>query len=284
MRQVTQIAPHQGGSRAGWPATCCRRTDMTTNREIARAGFIAGGLLAPLTASLSWLRRSRMFHPVGVSCWATVRGIHGEGPAGVLAARLPDRALLRFSGAWWKRRELPDVLGCAIRLAYDPVHERPRPADQDLLFATIRRPWTTPFAPLSTDQHDYLANDYYAVSPFDFPGLERVELRVTPDAPSPGGADRDGRLVAAIDAKAASLLLSWAPYAGAFRRPEPKRFSPLARLTIVGVTSLDDEALRFDPFQAGLGIEPVGFVHAMRALAYRASQRARPGAVNGSES
>lgn len=249
---------------------------MGRKAAIAPVGFIAGGFFAPLTAFVSWLRHSRMFHPVGVSCWATVEGVATEGAAGALAARLPDRALVRFSGAWWKEHELPDVLGCAVRLADEPVHDEPRPADQDLLFATIRRPWTTPFAPLSTEQHDYLANDYHAVAPFTAPGLDRVDLRLTPEAPSPSGEDRRGRLLAAIAARRASLVLSWAPYGSAWRRPDPRRFSPLARLTIVDVASIDDVALRFDPFQTGLHLEPVGFVHGMRALAYRASQRARP--------
>lgn len=254
---------------------------MRTRTEPAPAGFVVGGLFAPVTALVSFVRHSRMFHPVGVSCWATVQRIDSGGSAGVLASRLPERALLRFSGAWWKRYELPDVLGCAVRLAQAPVHYEPRGSDQDLLFATIRRPWTTPFAPLSTNRRDYLANDYYAVSPFHVPGLGRIDLRLSPDARSPSGVDRGARLVAAVSAGRASLVLSWAPYSGAWRRPEPRSFSPLARLTIVGVTSLDDEATRFDPFQAGLGIEPVGFVHAIRALAYRASQRSRPASSRG---
>ncbi|MEO8183439.1 MAG: hypothetical protein ABI895_31785 [Deltaproteobacteria bacterium] len=39
---------------------------------------------------------------------------------------------------------------------------------------------------------------------------------------------------------------------------------------------LDQEALRFDPFRAGRGVTPVGFVHALRRATYLASQRARP--------
>jgi hypothetical protein len=50
-------------------------------------------------------------------------------------------------------------------------------------FATIRRPWTMPLAPLATVTTDYLANDYFAVSPFSLegdPNGSRVYFRIHP--------------------------------------------------------------------------------------------------------
>jgi hypothetical protein len=47
---------------------------------------------------------------------------------------------------------------------------------------------------------------------------------------------------------------------------------------LLHVLDLDQEALRFDPFRAGRGIVPVGFVQWVRRLTYASSQRLRPGA------
>ena len=89
------------------------------------------------------------------------------GPYPGLARRLEGAALIRLSTAWWRGgKEWIDALGLAMRLGREPSVEA-HEGDQDLLFATIRRPWTTLLAPLTTEQHDFLANDYYAVSPFD---------------------------------------------------------------------------------------------------------------------
>jgi hypothetical protein len=249
---------------------------MTLHGPGERAGGLAGGALAPLTALMSWVRRSRMFHPVGMSCLATVEPAAQHGRAVNLSGRLPRHALVRFSGAWWKRHEWTDVLGCAVRLSAEPLHEQPRASDQDLLFATIRRPWTMLLAPLFTDVHDYLANDYHGVSPFRIEELGKVDLRVIADVGWPVGADRAARLASAIEAGRARLTLEWAPYTRCWRLPDEHRFAPLARFTLTEVVHLDDAALRFDPFRCGLEIEPAGFVHAVRMRTYHASQRARP--------
>jgi hypothetical protein len=188
-------------------------------------------------------------------------------------------------------------LGCAIRFSQDPLDTRPKPEDQDLLLATIQRPWTMPFAPLTTRQHDFLANDYYGVSPFVVPPLGRIEWRLVPESLDaerwlpkqavpkqsqhagllPASATRAERLAAALRAGSAALLLEWAPYSGPLRRPAAELFAPLVRLKLTAQLELDQEALRFHPFRAGRGIEPVGFVHAMRRATYLTSQALRPG-------
>jgi hypothetical protein len=145
---------------------------------------------------------------------------------------------------------------------------------------------------LSTRQHDFLANYYYGVSPFEVPPLGRIEWRLAPqklDAersvpkPSqhagllPASATRAEGLAAALREGTASLLLQWAPYSGPLRRPAAELFAPLVRLKLTAQLDLDQEALRFHPFRAGRGIEPVGFVHAMRRATYLTSQALRPG-------
>jgi hypothetical protein len=240
-------------------------------------GWLAGAALAPLTGLTSALRQSRMFHPSGITCIAEARCIATQPRAVEVAERLAGPVLLRWSSAWWKRGEHPDVLGCALRFTHGPVSVDAQPGDQDLLLATIQRPWTMAFAPLTTRQHDFFANTYFGVSPFDVPPLGRVEWRLTTPGASYGGRDRPARLARAIEAGAARIRLEWCPYAGPLVRPRAAAFEPLLELVIARLVEMDQRRLRFAPFRAGRGVTPVGFVSAMRHAAYWTSQALRPG-------
>ncbi|MDQ3033921.1 MAG: hypothetical protein M3Y87_16005 [Myxococcota bacterium] len=246
---------------------------------LGRAGGVA---LAPLTATVSAIRRSRMFHPRGTTLRAEVRAIAGEPPWSTIAARLEGPALVRLSSAWWKKREWPDVLGCAIRFTSTREPDaRPQPGDQDLLLATIRRPWTMPFAPLTTNHHDFFANDYYAVSPFSAEPAGTIEWRLAPDHPVQGGggahgAPREQRLAVAVERGDAMFTLEARPYRRVIDLARAAPWSAIARIELIETIAIDDDALRFDPYRAGRGIEPVGFVQSLRIGAYAAGQRARP--------
>jgi hypothetical protein len=168
-----------------------------------------------------------------------------------------------------------DALGVAVRFTSSPLSAHAGQGDQDLLFATIRRPWTLPFAPLTTRQHDFLANDYYAVSPFAVEPLGRIEFRLQSEAGVPlRGATRTERWLAAV-ADRRTLVLEWAPYRKPWHAFDGRSFRPLVRLVMTEVIEMDQEHLRFDPFRAGRGIEPVGWIHDARRATYAASQRAR---------
>lgn len=241
-------------------------------------GRAGGALLAPVTATLSAMRRARMFHPRGVTLRAEVRPYAGEGPWSTLAERLEGPALVRLSSAWWKRREWRDVLGVAIRFTRDVRADGHAEADdQDLLFATARRPWTTPFAPLSTDAHDFLANRYFAVSPFRTDaGI--IEWRLVPDRRG-AGRDRGERLAAALAWGDAGFWLEARPYRRAIHAVVPGARRPwrrIARVALIELVEVDQARLHFDPFRAGRGVEPVGFIHSLRHATYAASQWARP--------
>lgn len=236
-------------------------------------GRLGGALLAPLTASVSALRRARMFHPSGIVVRAEVHAIDRD----PLGQRLAGTALARLSSAWWKHGELPDVLGIALRFTQGgSIDPRARERDQDLLFATIRRPWTMALAPFSTDHRDFLANDYYAVSPFRAPGLEgEIEFRIVPAHTVREGTSRRDRLARAIARHDAVLVLQARGYRHALApRGEPWR--PIARIELRSVVAIDQDALRFDPFRDGRGIRPVGLIHSLRIATYAASQQARP--------
>lgn len=233
-------------------------------------GQAAGVVIAPIPYAVSWLRRARTFHPRGVVHRAEV----APHPAvavdlASLARRLAGPALARLSSAWWKRAELPDVLGIALRLRANDVEDpRAHELDQDLLFATIRVPITTPIAPLSTDQHDFLGNDYWAVSPFRIDGVGRARLRLRPRREADGDGDRAERLARAIAQGRATFDLE-------LRRAPRLAYEPLVTVTLGDAIDVDQEALAFSPFREGRGIRPIGFVHGLRAATYAASRRAR---------
>lgn len=193
------------------------------------------------------------------------------GPYARVAKRLGPHVLARFSTALWRGdAEHLDVLGIALRFHAAPAPtELPVAGDQDLLFATIRSPLTMMLSPLFTNAHDFLANRYWAVAPFELDGIEhRVELRLVPEDPPAGHGSRTERLLAAVRAKSAVFSLQ-------ARRSLHWRQHTIATITLDEPLALDQSALRFDPFAVGAGIRPVGLVHAIRHAAYGASQRAR---------
>jgi hypothetical protein len=233
-----------------------------------RVGLIAGGLLAPLVACGSLLRQSRLFHPRGVVLAGRASPL-GSAEHRLLGTRLTGPVLVRFSGAWWKRKEWLDVLGCAVRFGSANAElDEPEPGDQDLLLATIRLPVTTLLAPLSTRFHAFLANAYFAVSPFELRGLGRYRLRLLPLSPDAPGDTREERLRHALLRGPVRLELQ--------ARPAKLKgtYAPIALLELDELRP-DNPDLSFDPFRCGRGFEPAGFVHFMRVATYAASRRAR---------
>ena len=253
------------------------RSTLRSDNERPAPGFVlgvaAGWVMSPLFALVSFARRARTFHPRGPTFHATV-AVDRSAPAELqrVAARLQGSALVRFSGALWKHAQsIPDVLGCAIRFRRGDTDDADADADdQDLLFATIRRPWTMPFSPLTTKVRDYLANDYFAVSPFDAGVGRQIYLRLRPDHPCESvEGSRGTRLVRQVELGRADLHLeaSDAPFGP---------WTSFASVSLERPANIDGEALRFRPFRAGRGVRPRGFIHALRVGVYSMSQTARP--------
>ena len=233
-----------------------------------RIGNRLGQMIAPLVNRVSHWREARTFHPRGDLARAHVDAI-GAGALAPLGHALQGTALVRFSNALWKAARWPDALGCAISFGEPNADD-----EQHLLFATIRRPWTMPFSPFTTNVGHYLANDYFAVSPFEVPALtERRWLRITPEvkAAAPKAsrwAERRDALSRSIDRGTATLLLQassspWGPWESA------------ARIRLTELIAGDPPALAFDPFVDGRGVVPTGFIHAIRLGAYAGSRRGR---------
>lgn len=237
-----------------------------------RVGAALGRFLAPGAAALSARRRARMFHPDGLTFFVEVTPSTRVPDAfRPLADELAGHGLARFSGALWRRGfEHLDVLGIGLRFRRaEAASPLPDADDQDLLFATIVSPFTMPASPFTTRAGDYFENHSWAVSPFDAPGGRRVKFRITPVVPpTDGGGTREERLLHAVEAGQAQLRLE---VRGVFRM----RWSPLATLTLTSRAELDQERLRFSPFQDGRGVRPRGLVHALRRAVYPASQAGR---------
>lgn len=198
----------------------------------------------------------------------------GDEPLDSSARAFHGRVLVRCSAALWRGgREHLDVLGFALRIRRGDgpaLDEAALPGDQDLLFATIRSPFTMPLSPLFTNASDFVDQRYWAVSPFAT-RAGRHELRLSPVDPPPHAPLREpraSRLLAAVHAGRAVWSLE-------ARRTLTLRWHPVARITLDRVTTLDQAALAFDPFRAGLGLQPVGVVHAIRRAAYAASRAGR---------
>lgn len=237
-----------------------------------QCGLLGGRLLAPFTAAVSSARRARTFHPDGVVYTAAVVSCCREPQLAALSESLSGRAFARFSSALWRgAHEWPDVLGAAIRFL---PRDGEAGSDQDLLLATIRFPWTMPFAPFATNFRSFLWNHYHAVSPFQVAGVGPLKFRLrSPRLTNRSGSSRaehlqrsaaDGRAIFELQAR----LLDVSPLT--------RRWIDLVRIELGAPLHLDQAALRFSPFRSGRGLEPIGFVHALRAAAYAASQDARP--------
>ncbi len=209
-----------------------------------------------------------MFHAEGVIYRGSVEAVDAPADLRLAGERLAGPALVRLSSGLWRGgKEWLDALGMAVRFG---VRE-----DQDLLLATIRFAWTTPFAPLATNVSSFLWTHYHAVSPFWVDDVGRVKLRFrSPRLPNRGPTSWAAHLDQAVSAGRAVYQLE----ARRLERPVHRRsWEPFARLTLVGGAEPDPPALRFSPFSDGRGIHPTGFVHHLRVGTYAASQRARPG-------
>lgn len=217
-----------------------------------RLGKIVGYILGVFTALISFIRSSRMFHPVGLLFEAHVK-----------SSRFPTHAMVRLSSAWWKENEWPDALGVAIRFSQHKIHNvNPLKDDQDLLLVSFSEAWQTPFSPFITDQKDFLKNEYFSVGLFEVNG-ETVRYKLVPHEPPAIKGTRSEKLLEAVLAGEACFVLY-------------ENGKEVAVIKLMRTLHFDQEALRFNPFQNGLGIRPRGFLQYLRIGTYRLSQWARP--------
>lgn len=247
---------------------------MHTRSASELLGLVTGAALAPLFGLGSVVRRARVLHPNGLLLRGVATALPEDSELAALGSRLAGPVLARFSSGWWKEREWPDVLGCALRFTRAEVPSaEAQHGDQDLLLATVRVPLTTLLAPLTTHVDDYLRNHYFGVSPFEAGMRDRIKLRLSPDGPAPELDTRAERLNAALAEGPIGFVL----HARAARLAA--QYSPILRIELSQRVELDQEQLRFNPFRTGRELEPAGFIHALRIPAYAASRTGRAAAA-----
>jgi hypothetical protein len=224
------------------------------------AGTVIGGVLAGLAA----VRRGKSVHPDGVVHEArfVVSGL-AAAPAGARLLREPGeyRAVVRFSRSLGVPRPLPDLLGISIRVL-EPF-ERGRHQDF-LLVTSVDRPILHHvFVPASdVQQRIYTSSLPYRA------GDERFLVGVLPRDRSPRGVGRTefDRLATAAATGELAFDVAVASVEG--------RFTPVAELRIGDRLPAAFDALRFNPWNTGAGLEPAGWLNGARRRAYELSQRA----------
>lgn len=210
------------------------------------------------------LRGGKAVHPHGASYAARLQ-IDGAAAAPEASSLLSTRAqwpsIVRFSRSLGLPRPLPDLLGMSIRVlgAYGAG------AHQDFMLVTsVDLPVLHHvFLPAGdVQQRPYSSSLPYRAGNRTF----LIGTRPVADSPRPDGDDELDRLARAAATGALRFELVTAP--------------PLGRFTRVGILhvgkALPDslEALRFNPFNTGGGLEPSGPLNRLRDYAYPLSQRA----------
>jgi hypothetical protein len=175
------------------------------------------------------------------------------------SARRP--ALVRFSRSLGLPRPLPDLLGMSLRVpdAYGAGR------DQDFLMVT------SVDAPvlhhLFVPAGDVQQRPYSSSLPYRAGG-ETFLVGALPRRESPRveGGDELERLAAAAATGALVFDLAVAAVWG--------RFRPVAEIRVEDPLPPEADALRFNPWNTGGGLEPAGLLNRMRDHAYPLSQRA----------
>lgn len=231
-----------------------------TDRVVDAVGGTASA--AVLSAASAW-RHARSFHPRGRTFRARLRIAGAARFAGsVLGDAGEYGGVVRFSRGAGVPEPLPDMLGLALRLT---------DADgagglQDLLMLS-----SVPVVGgrnVIVPQTDYGTCFYSSIDRLGVAGHTTVLGARPVVTGSPGSLARLDDLATAIARGQVAFEVAVA--------------SPLGPWTPVGtltpgdeVPGAESEALRFSPFHAAGGVEPVGAVNALRRLAYAGSQRGR---------
>ena len=224
------------------------------------AGLSLGAVLAGLAAA----RQGKAFHPDGVvhDARLSIAGSREAPPAAALLSRPGEhRALVRFSRAFGLPRPIPDLLGLSLRVPHAYGDGR----HQDFLLVTS--------ADLPVVHHIFLPavdvqqRPYTSALPYRAAhDLFLVGALPRDDSPRPGGENEFDRLQAAAATGRLAFDLAVGPVTG--------RFRPVGTLHVEGRLGAELDALRFNPWNTGGGLEPAGWLNGARDRAYKWSQGA----------
>jgi len=224
------------------------------------AGYGIGAVLA----GVAGLRGGKAVHPAGVVHRARLV-VDGAGVAPPGSTLLDEPAtwpaVVRFSRSVGLPRPLPDLLGVSLRVldAYGEGRH------QDVLMvSSVDLPVLHHvFVPAGdVQQRPYSSSLPYRV------GDTSVLLGITPDprSPRPSGDDEFERLDRAAATGRLQFGFGVAAIGGRFRR--------VATLEVGERLPDALDALRFNPFNCGGGLEPAGWLNRLRDYAYPLSQAA----------
>ena len=237
--------------------------DPETFRPVGRATPAVeatfGAAAAAVMGAASAVRRKRVFHPDGVAYEATFQATGWSHGAELLDRAGVHEAIVRVSRGAGLPEVLPDFLGLAVRI----THAHGRGDHQDLLLISSASPPGLRHAlvPVRTLRHER----YSSVVPYRVGG--RTVLFGARRLTDPGGDEQ------VSDLRSGATPPRYALELAELRGP----WEPVGVLELGSRLSEREAAtLRFDPSHTGGGIEPVGVVQAVRRLAYRSSQAARP--------
>ena len=222
-------------------------------------GFTVGAVLA----GVAGIRRGKAVHPHGSVYEArlVVPGHNGALGETELFGTAGDRpALVRFSRSLGLPRPLPDLLGMSVRVldAYGSGHH------QDfLMVSSVDAPVLHHiFLPAA----DVQERPYSSSLPYRASGRTLL-VGAIPRAESPRFEGGDELERAAAAAATGRLVFDLA-VAGIWGR-----FRPVAELRVGDPLPPEADALRFNPWNAGGGLEPTGLLNRLRDIAYPLSQR-----------
>jgi hypothetical protein len=223
------------------------------------AGYAAGLALA----GLAGIRRGKAVHPHGAVYEAEL-AVPGYGDAvghtGLFSTPGRRPALVRFSRSIGLPRPLPDLLGMSVRIpdAYGSGRH------QDfLLVSSVDAPLVHHlFVPAS----DVQQRPYSSSLPYRMGDRTLIVGALPrPDSPRFEGGTELERLAAAAATGRLAFDLAVAEVLG--------RFRPVAKLKVGAPLAPEADALRFNPWNTGGGLEPIGVLNRLRDYAYPLSQR-----------
>jgi hypothetical protein len=239
-------------------------TRPATGNQKGIVGEAAGLSIGAVLAALAAVRRGKAFHPDGVVYDARL-AITGD-PAAPKAAELLARrsehgVIARFSRAVGLPRPIPDLLGLSLRVpdAYGSGWH------QDFLLVTS--------ADYPLLHHIFLPARDVQQRPYtsSLPYRAEEDLFLVGAVPQPSSPRADGRneferLEAAASTGRLAFDLAVAPVSG--------RFRAVGTLHIGRRLRHELDALRFNPWNTGGGMEPAGWLNGARDRAYKLSQGA----------
>jgi hypothetical protein len=234
------------------------------SRPAGRAVDLAGYGVGAVLASVAGLRGGKAVHPSGVVHRARLV-IDGAGvtPQGATLLDEPAtwHALVRFSRSVGIPRPLPDLLGVSLRV----LNAYGRDRHQDVL--TVSSVDVPVLHHIFVPARDVQQRPYSSSLPYRV-GDRSLILGVTPDprSPRPSGEDEFDRLDRAAATGRLQFGFAVATLGGRFRRVGTLQVGERLPDTL--------DALRFNPFNCGGGLEPAGWLNRLRDYAYPLSQAA----------